>query len=109
MALMDNEPHDFVLNHSASDLKILDKFVHRTFNGNDCVYFICSLKNIYHNHGGLQSTFENGFQKENQVKSALSGFYQVFFEIGGERIGERASDVLLADHLAKGCRSILAG
>ena len=57
MALMENEPHDFVLTHSTADLKILEKFVHRTFNGSDCIYFVGSLKNIYQNHGGLQTVF----------------------------------------------------
>ena len=93
MELLDNEPQDFILNHSVNDFKILEKFVHRTFNGNDCVYFIRSLKNIYQNHGGLQSVFENGFQKESEVKSALTEFYNVFFEIGGERSRKHVSNV----------------
>lgn len=93
MELLDNEPHDFILNYADSDFKILEKFVHRTFNGNDCVYFIRSLKNIYQNHGGLQSVFENGFQMKNEVKSALTEFYNVFFEIGGERSRKHVSNV----------------
>ncbi len=93
MALMENEPHDFVLNHSATDLKILEKFVHRTFNGSDCIYFVRSLKNIYQNHSGLQTVFENGFRKENEIKSALSEFYNVFFEIAGERSRKHVSNV----------------
>jgi uncharacterized protein (TIGR02757 family) len=93
MALMDNEPLDFVLNFTTSDLKILENFVHRTFNGNDCIYFVRSLKNIYQKHGGLQTVFENGFQKQNKVKSALSEFYMVFFEIGGERSRKHVSNV----------------
>lgn len=93
MALLDNEPHDFILNHADSDSKILEKFVHRTFNGNDCVYFIHSLKNIYQNHGGLQSVFENGFHLKNEVKSALTEFYNVFYEIGGERSRKHVSNV----------------
>ncbi len=93
MSLMENEPHDFVLNSSTSDLKILEKFVHRTFNGSDCMYFVCSLKNIYQNHGGLQSVFEKGYLKENEVKSALSEFHNVFFEIAGERSRKHISNV----------------
>lgn len=93
MILMDNEPLDFVVNSSTSDLQILEKFVHRTFNGSDCIYFIRSLKNIYQNHCGLQQVFENGFQKEQQVKSALSEFYNVFFEISGERSRKHVSNV----------------
>jgi uncharacterized protein (TIGR02757 family) len=93
MALMENEPLDFILNHSASDLKTLEKFVHRTFNGNDCIYFVRSLKNIYQNKGGLQLVFENGFQKEKQVKSALAEFFNVFFEIIGERSRKHVPNV----------------
>ena len=32
MKLMDNDPHNFIINHSEKDLKKLLKFVHRTFN-----------------------------------------------------------------------------
>jgi uncharacterized protein (TIGR02757 family) len=93
MALMENQPHDFVLNAPASDFKNLNHFVHRTFNGNDCVYFIQSLKNIYQNHNGLQAVFETGFRKENEVKSALTEFHKKFFEIEGERSRKHVSNV----------------
>ncbi|KAF0239513.1 MAG: hypothetical protein FD181_101 [Prolixibacteraceae bacterium] len=93
MALMDSQPYDFVIRSSNSELKNLERFVHRTFNGNDCVYFIRSLKNIYQNQGGLQTVFEVGFQKEISVKSALHYFYRIFFEIGGERSRKHVSNV----------------
>jgi len=93
MSLMENQPHDFVLNVSDYELRNLEHFVHRTFNGSDCVYFIRSLRNIYHNHHGLQTVFENGFKKENTVKSALTEFYNVFFEITGERSRKHVSNV----------------
>ena len=48
--MMDLSPFDFVQNHTKSDLIPLSKFVHRTFNGNDLIFFIKSLKNIYLNH-----------------------------------------------------------
>ncbi|MBT8264847.1 MAG: DUF2400 domain-containing protein, partial [Muriicola sp.] len=35
MDLLDHSPHEFVMNHSESDLKSLETFVHRTFNGID--------------------------------------------------------------------------
>jgi uncharacterized protein (TIGR02757 family) len=38
MQWMDNAPHEFVINHSKKDLKPFDKFVHRTFNGKDCIF-----------------------------------------------------------------------
>ncbi len=93
IALMDNDPHRFVLDSSPRDLIILESFVHRTFNGSDCMYFIRSLKNIYLNHGGLQSVFQTGFRKESNIKSALIYFYSVFFEIPGERSRKHISNV----------------
>lgn len=93
MNLMDNQPHDFVLNASRPELNNLARFVHRTFNGNDCIYFIQSLRNIYTSHGGLQTLFEKGFQYENSVKSALIHFHKLFFEIPGERTRKHVSNV----------------
>ncbi len=93
MAAMDFQPHDFILNSSPSDLNGLKNFVHRTFNGDDCIYFIRSLKNIYLNHGGLQAVFEKGFQNENSIKSALAHFHHIFFELKGERTRKHVSNV----------------
>ena len=93
MLLMDNQPFDFVVNAADSDLKRLENFVHRTFNGFDTVFFIRSLRNIYKNHNGLQNVFETGFKKNETVKSALSEFHHVFFEIGGERSRKHVSNV----------------
>lgn len=93
MRLMGEQPHNFVLNASDDDLKALQSFVHRTFNGDDCVYFIRSLQNIYSNHGGLQAVFENGYHSRNSVFSALQHFFKVFFELPGERTRRHVSDV----------------
>ncbi|WP_347839655.1 TIGR02757 family protein [uncultured Draconibacterium sp.] len=94
MHLLDNQPYDFVLNASEKEIKHLQKFVHRTFNGNDCIYFIRSLRNIYKNHGGLQTVFENGYKNGHAVKSALEHFYSVFFETEGERTRKHISNVV---------------
>ena len=93
MAMLDNQPYDFVLNASDKEINSLQKFVHRTFNGSDCVYFMRSLRNIYTNHGGLQDVFASGFQQEHTVKSALANFYSVFFETEGERTRKHISNV----------------
>lgn len=93
MNLMDNQPYDFILSASGNELNNLAKFVHRTFNGNDCIYFIRSLRNIYIDHGGLQTVFENGFQHENSVKSALIHFHKSFFELPGERTRKHIPNV----------------
>jgi len=57
MALMDNAPHDFVLNHQDSDLKKLLNFKHRTFNDTDLLYFICFLQMHYRQYSSLEYAF----------------------------------------------------
>ena len=54
---MDMSPYQFIIAHSEKDLHAFRSFVHRTFNGIDCVFFIRSLQNIYKNHGGLENAF----------------------------------------------------
>ncbi len=82
MAWMGHVPHDFILNFSDADLKPFRKFVHRTFNGIDCEYFMWSLKNIYQNHGGLEQLFCNGFStEERNVRKSIQLFRERFFEL----------------------------
>ncbi len=59
MNLMDESPHEFCLNATEKDLKNLEHFKHRTFNGIDLKYFIGTLKTIYTNHSSLQSLFSH--------------------------------------------------
>lgn len=80
MAKLGNSPYDFVMNHNENDLERLNDFVHRTFNGTDCVSFIKSLKNIYQNHNGLESVFSKNI-KNNTLQQNISIFKSVFFEI----------------------------
>lgn len=93
MEWMDNSPYDFIMKSPANGFNVLNPFVHRTFNGGDCIYFARSLKNIYSNHGGLQQVFETGFQQEGSVKSALEYFHSVFFELVGERTRKHVANV----------------
>ncbi len=80
MGLLDNAPYDFVLNHTETDLAKLQSFVHRTFNGNDCIQFIKCLRHIYLNHSGLEPLF-NKHAETNSLQKSISNFKLVFFEI----------------------------
>lgn len=82
MQLMDKSPYEFTMNASAQDKKALVKFVHRTFNGSDCQYFIESLRNIYHCHGGLERVFAGGSPvNATDVKKGLVRLKNMFFEL----------------------------
>jgi len=94
MELLDNSPYDFVMNHSEKELEGLKKFVHRTFNGTDLVYFITSLQNIYRHKGGLEGIFSNQALPQN-LQHAIHEFRKVFFELPHElRTEKHVSDPL---------------
>ncbi|SNB38729.1 conserved hypothetical protein [Flavobacterium psychrophilum] len=79
MQLMGNSPYDFVLSHNENQLESLNKFVHRTFNGQDFAQFIKSLQHIYTNHNGLEAVFAKNATKDSMQKS-ISEFKKIFFE-----------------------------
>jgi TIGR02757 family protein len=94
IALMQNDPYNFLIDSSEEDFDQIPDFKHRTFNRSDCIYFLKALKNIYQNHGGLEQVFTDGFLIENSIFSALRHFRNVFFEMPHERRNEKhISDV----------------
>ncbi len=80
MLLLDNSPCDFILNHTETDLEKLIPFVHRTFNGHDCIHFIKSLQHIYRNHNGLEAVFLKHAGTDS-LQNSIHHFKQYFFEI----------------------------
>lgn len=94
MDLLDQAPYDFVANYQNSDLEKLQPFVHRTFNYEDFVQFIKSLRHIYENHSGLESVFASHLQ-ESSTQFAIHKFKTLFFEIDHlKRTQKHVSDPL---------------
>jgi len=106
MDMMDHSPYEFLMETSffsegmaqrhslTKEANHISKFVHRTFNGNDCLFFLESLKNIYTRHGGLEQVFTIGYQREGTVFGALNYFRTVFLEIPHEpHVRKHVSDV----------------
>ena len=92
MKLMDNDPYNFIINHSEKDLKNLLKFVHRTFNGYDFMQFIISLRHIYKNYGGLENIFAQNI-KNQSMHNSIHEFKKFFFEVPyTERTKKHVSD-----------------
>lgn len=82
MQLMDDSPYDFIASAEPSDLKRFSSFVHRTFNGEDMMFFVYSLQNIYRNHDGLESVFKQTLNEPGtDAKNGIQYFRQVFFSI----------------------------
>ena len=78
---MDNDPYGFLMDTCEKEWLHLSDFRHRTFNGEDCLFFLRSLKNIYQNHGGLEAVFTHGYRQTETVASSLMYFRKVFFEV----------------------------
>lgn len=78
--LMDERPHDFVMNASTSELEHLDAFVHRTFNGTDLRHFILASRHLYHGYGSLEAAFlEDGTFGD--ARQGITRFRERFFAI----------------------------
>ena len=67
-------------NQNSSDLEKLKVFVHRTFNGEDFIQFIISLKHIYKAHNGLESIFSK-YAKKDSLQFSIHEFKKHFFEV----------------------------
>jgi uncharacterized protein (TIGR02757 family) len=81
MALMDNDPFSFLTRSTPSDRNSLFRFVHRTINGEDMLFFAESLRNIYLHHGGLETVFTKSWQKHRDMASVLADFHRIFFSL----------------------------
>jgi uncharacterized protein (TIGR02757 family) len=94
MELLDNSPHDFIINHQEKDLEAFQNFVHRTFNTIDFKQFIKSLQHIYQNHAGLENVLSITDNSSN-YQTAIHQFKNVFFEIDHQqRTQKHISDPL---------------
>ncbi len=76
--LMDNSPYEFIMHVDDAQLMRFNKFVYRTFNGTDALYFLCALKEVYTHSGGLESIFTDGYKKYGHIKGTLQYFRDVF-------------------------------
>ncbi len=78
--LFEENPYDFIMNHSTKDLKRFQYFVHRTFQKDDLLYFVKALHMIYREKGGLQQLFSINRSKKNFYET-IHDFKKVFFEL----------------------------
>lgn len=93
--LMQNNPYEYLMNSDERDWEAFLNFKHRTFNGEDCIYFLKALQNIYLNHRGLEQVFNQGYQDGHSVFGALAYFRSVFFELEHKpRTEKHVADVL---------------
>jgi uncharacterized protein (TIGR02757 family) len=82
VSLMEGGPHEFLLYESGKGFERFLSFVHRTFNGIDCIYFLRALSRIYREKGGLGTVFQEAYMKHKDLAPAISTFRSEFFKVG---------------------------
>ncbi len=79
--LLDNEPYNFIMSAGNDEIVRFSRFVHRTFNGTDCIYFIKALKNIYENYSSMEDILVEGIKKDGTLVDGLSFLRKHFFTL----------------------------
>jgi uncharacterized protein (TIGR02757 family) len=80
MELLDNSPYEFIMNHNDEDLKVMEKFVHRTFNSGDLIFFISALKYLYREKEGLESIFNENMTSDS-LQPAIHELNRAIFSL----------------------------
>ncbi|HVN56924.1 MAG TPA: TIGR02757 family protein [Bacteroidales bacterium] len=88
MEMLDHSPYEFIMNSTNDEIEMIDKFVHRTFNSKDLIYFLKALRNIYMHKGGLEALF-HAHQTTDSLQLAIHEFHNIFFELPHEIRTER--------------------
>jgi uncharacterized protein (TIGR02757 family) len=81
LELMDNAPSEFVISANDNEISRLSGFVHRTFNGNDCIYFIKGLRQIYSKYSSMEEVILEGMETGKSLKDGLSYLRSEFFSL----------------------------
>lgn len=77
---MDMDPYTFILQARTGEFKPFRTFVHRTFQGTDCLAFLTALQFLYRKYGSLEPLFRlpaSGVGSE-PMKEAIIGFREIF-------------------------------
>ncbi|HDR89873.1 MAG TPA: TIGR02757 family protein [Bacteroidetes bacterium] len=82
MELMGPAPYEFLKESREEDWTRFLGFVHRTFQPDDCLFFLRSLKQMVQEQGGIKQIFIRGFQRNGRVDDAIRHFRQQFFRPG---------------------------
>jgi len=102
---MDRAPHDFILHHSAKDLKGLINFKHRTFNDTDLLYFISFFNDWYTKNDSLEGAFVKYLKpKDITIENGLNGFRELFFSM--EEVPHRTFKHVSSPHQNSACKRI---
>ncbi|HUX58443.1 MAG TPA: TIGR02757 family protein [Bacteroidales bacterium] len=79
--LMEYTPYEFIMSASENELYRLSGFVHRTFNGTDCIYFLRGLRHIYLHYNSMEEVILQGMEAGGSIREGLSHMRSLFFSL----------------------------
>ncbi|MCS7074748.1 MAG: DUF2400 domain-containing protein, partial [Bacteroidia bacterium] len=78
--MMDNAPYEFILSATATERNSLRTFAHRTFQGEDCIYFVQKLTELYQTYADMESFLQTVISpNDKDISNGLIGLRQFFF------------------------------
>ena len=81
MDYLDGRPYDFVVGASEGELKALERYVHRTFNGEDFICFVRVLGCMCREYGSLGEWFQREWEQTGDMRRVLAQFRTEFFDL----------------------------
>ncbi len=87
--MMGESPYEFLMEAEADDLERFGSFYYRTFQGQDCIFFLKSLKSIYTRYNSLEDLVKVPFENGLGMKEALIIFREDFLNLAHERRVEK--------------------
>lgn len=73
MDLFEGEPFRFITTAPVSDFRRFEKFVYRTFNGDDLLFLTYALRDIYLERGGLETVANISYGETGCIKEVITG------------------------------------
>lgn len=89
ISMMDEKPSEFIVSAGEKELERFNRFVHRTFNGTDCRYFMKGLRNIYETYVSMEDALIEGMKPDNSLIGGISNLRKHFFILPHERRTEK--------------------
>ena len=89
MQSMDNSPYEFIMSAGEDDMKGFSGFVHRTFNGEDCIYFMKGLKEIYSVYHSIEEVILEGMEDNGTLREGIYHLRNLFFSLPHEARTEK--------------------
>lgn len=87
--MMGESPYEFLMEADDIDFERFGDFYYRTFQGQDCIFFLKALKQIYTQHNSIGDLIKSSTEKGIGMKEAIVAFRETFLSLPHEKRSEK--------------------